>query len=122
MSTNRGAGYDGAPTPVRLRAPFKACVVRDCASLARLVEDRHIENVCRIQLMNSTEVEQRYRAHVQGLPEASLTAQAEVQVAASVALLVVVLRHPDDLVIAPLAARAQTAAMLGRNHAATVSK
>jgi cytochrome c oxidase accessory protein FixG len=50
------------------RHPFKVDVVRDRASLARLVDDGQIENVFRLQIMNATEQPQRYRVAVQGLP------------------------------------------------------
>jgi cytochrome c oxidase accessory protein FixG len=51
-----------------LRTPFKVDVVRDRASLARLVDDGWIENVYRVQIMNATERTQRYRLSAAGLP------------------------------------------------------
>src|SRR6478672_5524022 len=54
-------------TSLALRAPFKADVVRDRGSLARLVEGGRIENVYRIQLMNGTERAQRFHVGVEGL-------------------------------------------------------
>jgi len=51
-----------------LRSPFKVDVVRDRGALARLVEDGWIENVYRLQVMNTTERQQRYRIKVVGLP------------------------------------------------------
>ena len=50
------------------RHPFKVDVVRDRASLARLVDDGQIENVFRLQIMNATERPQRYRIGVRGMP------------------------------------------------------
>ena len=70
-------------TSLALRSPFKADVVRDRASLARLVEDGRVENVYRVQLMNSTESAQRFRIEVTGLPDALVTSQADVDVAAT---------------------------------------
>ncbi|MFN0183276.1 MAG: cytochrome c oxidase accessory protein CcoG [Aquabacterium sp.] len=61
------------------RLPFRADVVRDRASLARIVDDGWIENVYRIQVMNATERPQRYRISVQGLEGARLTTGSEVQ-------------------------------------------
>ncbi|MDP1693541.1 MAG: cytochrome c oxidase accessory protein CcoG [Burkholderiaceae bacterium] len=55
-----------------LRTPFKVDVVRDRASLARLVEDGRIENVYRLQLMNASEAAQRFRITVGGLAGARL--------------------------------------------------
>ena len=66
-----------------LRSPFKADVVRDRASLARLVEDGRIENIYRVQLMNSTETAQRFHIEVTGLPDAVVTSQADVDVGAT---------------------------------------
>ena len=55
-------------TSMALRSPFRVDVVRDRASLARLVDDGYIENLYRLQIMNATELPQRYRVAVQGLP------------------------------------------------------
>jgi cytochrome c oxidase accessory protein FixG len=55
-------------TSMALRSPFRVDVVRDRASLARLVDDGQIENVYRLQIMNATEQPQRYRVAVKGLP------------------------------------------------------
>ncbi|MGZ5156545.1 MAG: cytochrome c oxidase accessory protein CcoG [Caldimonas sp.] len=63
-----------------LRAPFKADVVRDRGTLARLVEDGRIENVYRVQLMNGTERTQRFRIEVEGLPGATLHRWSDVDV------------------------------------------
>ena len=62
-----------------LRSPFKADVVRDRGTLARLVEDGRIENVYRLQLMNATEQAQRFRIEVEGLPGATLPAWRDVE-------------------------------------------
>jgi polyferredoxin len=70
-------------TSLAMRSPFKADVVRDRASLARLVEDGRIENVYRVQLMNSTEAAQRFHIEVSGLPDAVVTSQADVDVGAT---------------------------------------
>jgi len=69
-----------------LRSPFKVDVVRDRASLARLVEDGWIENVYRLQVMNATERPQRYRITAAGFD------RVEVEPA-------------DDLAVAPAEAR-----------------
>ena len=59
-------------TSMALRSPFRVDVVRDRASLARLVDDGKIENVYRLQIMNATEQPQRYRVAVKGLPGIAL--------------------------------------------------
>ena len=69
-----------------LRTPFKVDVVRDRASLARLVDDGRIENVYRLQLMNATEAVQRVRITVSGLAAldgARLVGGGEVTVGAA---------------------------------------
>jgi cytochrome c oxidase accessory protein FixG len=67
-------------TSLYLRAPFKVDVVRDRASLARLVDDGWIENVYTLQIMNTTEQPQRYRIEVAGLPGAVLDGGSDVAV------------------------------------------
>jgi len=54
-------------TSLALRSPFKVDVVRDRGALARLVDEGWIENVYRLQVMNTTERVQRYRIGVGGL-------------------------------------------------------
>ncbi|HNT39007.1 MAG TPA: cytochrome c oxidase accessory protein CcoG [Rubrivivax sp.] len=60
------------------RTPFRADVVRDRASLARIVEDGRIENVYRLQVMNQAEQTQSYRFSVQGLPGIAIAERAEL--------------------------------------------
>ncbi|MBE0549837.1 MAG: cytochrome c oxidase accessory protein CcoG [Rubrivivax sp.] len=54
-------------TSLALRSPFKVDVVRDRGALARIVDDGWVENVYRLQLMNTTEQLQRYRIAAAGL-------------------------------------------------------
>ena len=66
-----------------MRAPFKVDVVRDRATLARLVDDGQIENIYRLQVMNATELPQRLRLAVAGLAGLTLAAVPTVQLAAA---------------------------------------
>jgi len=66
-----------------LRNPFRVDVVRDRGSLARLVEDGRIENVYRLQMMNSTESPMRLRIRVEGLRDAIVASSTEVELAAT---------------------------------------
>jgi cytochrome c oxidase accessory protein FixG len=50
-----------------VRMPLKVDVVRDRASLARIVDGGQLENVYRLQIMNATERPQRYRIEASGL-------------------------------------------------------
>ncbi len=65
---------------VNLRTLFKVDVVRDRGVMARIVGGDNIENVYRLQIMNATEANQRYRITVSGLPGLQLSTEAEVMV------------------------------------------
>ncbi len=56
-----------------LRKPFRVDVIRDRGALAREVGDGQLENVYRLQLMNSTEQPQRYLIGVSGQPGIGLS-------------------------------------------------
>ena len=64
-----------------LRPPLRVDVVRDRGSLARLVEDGRIENVYRLQVMNSTEATQHYRFAVSGIAGAQASVRGETVLA-----------------------------------------
>ena len=51
-----------------LRTPFKVDVVRDRGVMARIVAGGKVENVYRLQVMNATEMTQRYKISAAGLP------------------------------------------------------
>jgi cytochrome c oxidase accessory protein FixG len=63
-----------------LRTPLKVDVIRDRGTLARLVEQGHIENVYRLQVMNATESAQTYQVEVTGLPGIALASEPVVEV------------------------------------------
>jgi cytochrome c oxidase accessory protein FixG len=65
------------------RTPFKVDVVRDRGVMARVVEDGKTENVYRLQLMNATESDQRYKITVNGLPGLLITSETMVSVAST---------------------------------------
>ncbi|VWX55779.1 Cytochrome c oxidase accessory protein FixG [Burkholderiales bacterium 8X] len=78
-----------------VRAPLKVDVVRDRATLTRVVEGGQVENVYRLQLMNATERVQHYRIETHGLAGLHVAqdgegrASADVEVAAAQARWVV---------------------------------
>jgi len=79
------------------RHSFRVDVVRDRASLARLVEDGWIENVYRLQIMNATEAPQRYRIDADGLPGLKLSQATVVEIGPAEARWVAVsLRLPPE--------------------------
>ena len=61
-----------------MRSPFKVDVVRDRGTLARIVDDGWVENVYRLQIMNTTERQQRYRIGVVGLPQMALDLKGDI--------------------------------------------
>jgi cytochrome c oxidase accessory protein FixG len=63
------------------RTPLKVDVVRDRASLARIVEGGALENIYRLQIMNATEKVQRYRIVASGLEGLQVASEAVVEVA-----------------------------------------
>jgi cytochrome c oxidase accessory protein FixG len=63
-----------------LRTPFKVDIVRDRGAMARIVDDGHIENVYRLQIMNATEQPQRFRLEPMGLPQASIEVRGDLNV------------------------------------------
>jgi len=63
------------------RKPFKADVVRDRGVMARVVEGGKIENVYRLQIMNTTEQVQHYTVSVSGLQGLEVTTDNHLEVA-----------------------------------------
>ncbi|MFT3777690.1 MAG: cytochrome c oxidase accessory protein CcoG [Ottowia sp.] len=57
-----------------LRTPFKVDIVRDRATLARIVQGGKIENVYRLQIMNAEEQPRTYTLSADGLPGLALLA------------------------------------------------
>jgi cytochrome c oxidase accessory protein FixG len=66
-----------------IRVPLKVDVLRDRASLMREVEDGQLENVYRLQIMNTQEVAHRYRITVTGLESLHVASEDEIDLAAS---------------------------------------
>jgi cytochrome c oxidase accessory protein FixG len=73
-----------------LRSPLRVDVVRDRGTLARLAEEGRIENVYRLQLMNTTETAQRLRIGIDGIPGARLVSRADIELEPAQARWVVV--------------------------------
>jgi cytochrome c oxidase accessory protein FixG len=70
-------------TSLGLRKPFKVDVVRDRASLARIVAGGKIENVYRLQIMNAAEKAMNYELSVDGLRDIGLQLEGDANVAAT---------------------------------------
>jgi cytochrome c oxidase accessory protein FixG len=63
------------------RTPLKLDVIRDRGALGREVEDGMIENVYRLQIMNTEEAAHRYRISVSGIDTIALAGEDEVALA-----------------------------------------
>nr|WP_233254885.1 cytochrome c oxidase accessory protein CcoG [Limnohabitans sp. T6-5] len=70
-------------TSLGLRKPFKVDVVRDRASLARIVSGGKIENVYRLQIMNAAEKALSFHLEVEGLHGLELATESNVTVAST---------------------------------------
>ncbi|MBC5766998.1 cytochrome c oxidase accessory protein CcoG [Ramlibacter sp. GTP1] len=79
-TTILGALGMGLAISLAMRTPLKVDVVRDRASLARIVPGGKLENVYRLQVMNATERAQRYRIGADGLPGLAVASDTEVEV------------------------------------------
>jgi cytochrome c oxidase accessory protein FixG len=71
-----------------LRVPLKVDVIRDRAAIAREVAGGEIENVYRLQIINTTERVQHYQISVSGLHEIHIAGPAEVEVEPSTSRIV----------------------------------
>lgn len=70
-------------TALTLRTPLKLDVIRDRGAMGREVEDGMIENVYRLQIMNTSESAHRYRISVYGIESLQLLTAEEVDLAAT---------------------------------------
>ncbi|HSW19266.1 MAG TPA: cytochrome c oxidase accessory protein CcoG [Ramlibacter sp.] len=92
-----GALALGLAISLAVRMPLKVDVVRDRATLARIVSGGRIENVYRLQVMNATEQAQTLRVAAQGLPGLSVSSEPEFKVESAQSRWVVVrLQVPYD--------------------------
>ena len=80
------------------RTGFAVDVMKDRASLGRVVAKGYVENVYRLQIMNGTEQTQQYRIAVSGLPGLRMETGTELTVpAAGIGSLPVRLTLPPDV-------------------------
>jgi cytochrome c oxidase accessory protein FixG len=78
----------GAGVSLWHRVPLKVDVIRDRAAISREIEGGQIENVYRLQIMNTREAARRFDIDVQGLPGAVLAGEAAVQLEGAAARMV----------------------------------
>ena len=67
-------------TSLALRNPLKLDVIRDRGAMGREVEDGRIENVYRLQLMNTSERAQTLRVSVSGIPSAMVVEEGPIAI------------------------------------------
>ena len=72
------------------RVPLRVDVIRDRATLAREVDDGKIENVFRLQVMNTAEEARRFALNVSGLENIELASERIVEVPAATTKSVIV--------------------------------
>jgi len=68
-----------AAVSLYLRVPLKVDVIRDRAAIAREVEGGEIENVYRLQIINTTEAPRTYRIGVEGLQDIHVASDDRVE-------------------------------------------
>ncbi|MCS0580524.1 cytochrome c oxidase accessory protein CcoG [Massilia pinisoli] len=71
----------GMSTALALRTPLKLDVIRDRGSMGREVDGGRIENVYRLQLMNTGERDHLFRVRVAGIPTAAVVDEDVVELA-----------------------------------------
>jgi polyferredoxin len=80
------------------RVPLKVDVIRDRASLSREVEGGDIENIYRLQIMNTLESPMRYEVRVSGVDGARVVGDSFVDLAATSTRMVTVrIRVPSGI-------------------------
>jgi cytochrome c oxidase accessory protein FixG len=77
-----------AAATLYLRTPLKVDVIRDRAAIAREVEGGLIENVYRLQIMNTTEEARAFHVSVRGLPDIHVWGEPTVGVPAATSRMV----------------------------------
>jgi polyferredoxin len=68
-----------AGVSLALRVPLKVDVIRDRASLSREVEGGEVENIYRLQIMNTLEQPMKYELGVGGITGAHLVGDTSVE-------------------------------------------
>ena len=89
----------GLIASLALRNPLKVDVIRDQRVLAREVEGRYIENIYKLNVMNTAEQAQRFVVTVDGLPDARIDRGGQISAeSASTAASSIAVRVPIDTV------------------------
>ena len=86
----------GFSVTLAMRTPLKMDVIRDRGAMGREVEDGMIENVYRLQVMNTSERAHTFRIGVSGIDTIRLVSPAEVRIEGASTRAVPVLVRIDD--------------------------
>jgi polyferredoxin len=84
-----------------LRIPLKVDVIRDRAAIAREVEGGAIENVYRLQIMNTAEAHRTFEIRVEGLPSLRVASETRVELEPTSGLLVPVRARIEPEAVRP---------------------
>jgi len=90
-----------AGTSLWLRVPLKVDVIRDRGAMARDVEGGLVENVYRLQIMNTAEDPREYEIAAAGLPSLELASAPRVRVGATESVMVPVRLRADPGLVSP---------------------
>jgi cytochrome c oxidase accessory protein FixG len=88
-----------AAASLYLRVPLKVDVIRDRGALAREVEGGQVENIYRLQMMNTTESPREVEIAVAGVPALQLATEARVRLAAAESRMVPVRVRADPALV-----------------------
>ena len=81
-----------------LRNPLKVDIIRDKRVLAREIEGKYIENVYKLNVMNTTEQAQRFTVSADGLADIRIDRGAQIEAdPASTAASVLTIRIPVEV-------------------------
>jgi cytochrome c oxidase accessory protein FixG len=73
----------GMAASLWLRVPLRVDVIRDRAAIVRYAEGGTIENVYRLQIMNTAEAERDFEIQAEGLPTLHVAGESRVRVSAA---------------------------------------
>jgi cytochrome c oxidase accessory protein FixG len=87
-------------TGLQMRNPLKVDVIRDRSTLVRDTADGRVENVYRLQIMNTTEQARRFAIAASGLPGLEVVTEQPVRIEAATTQAVVVAVRADPQTVA----------------------
>jgi polyferredoxin len=86
-------------TGLYVRNPVKLDIIRDRAALVRDTADGRVENIYRLQIMNTSEHERRFVVAVSGLPRLEANADQPVHIGPAATDAVIVTVRADPTIV-----------------------